>query len=253
MPVFEQIEELKTDSVEIKKFIRKVNYDMIGYNCNHDIYQMPCSRCDAARRKYQYSLFQINRMREELKEQQEIDQQYMETPDENKYDMKWFLQKNYPTIDRFLLKDVQTKYKATFKINLTFDELKKRIEETGLFTISNVYRTMYVNRVNSKKYIEGYLYIAQLKKHQGTNIYKVGRTKNIKIRLKSYNYTEGGADVIKCLFVNNQYLAEDKLLKSLYKAVENGEIEKYSKGVEYFEGPYDVILNYYNQVILEFQ
>ncbi|KAK8837127.1 hypothetical protein M9Y10_037182 [Tritrichomonas musculus] len=240
VPIFEQIEELKTDSAEIKKFIRKVNYDMIGYHCNHnsinekcdkvysnvvniyksdeyqdyqsfinhalmiaisiinkdkdgkpyDVYprdpmlckepedfsfgfidkcrikevsnniliingmiannnaqtNKSCSRCDAARRKYNYSLFQIDRMREELKEQQEIDQQYEETPDENKYDMKWFLQKNYPSIDRFLLKDVQTKYKATFKINLTYDELKKKIEETGMFTISNVHRTMYVNR-----------------------------------------------------------------------------------------------------------
>ena len=87
VPIFEQIEELKTDSADIKKYIRKVNYDMIGYYCDHDIYQMSCSRCDAARRKYKYSLFQIDRMREELKEQQEIEQQYIETPDENKYDL----------------------------------------------------------------------------------------------------------------------------------------------------------------------
>ena len=105
-----------------------------------------CSKCDAARRKYQYSLFQIDRMREELKEQQEIDQQYIEAPDENRYNMQEFLQKNYPSIDRFLLKDVQTKYKDTFRINLTFNELKKKIEETNLFVVSNVHRTMYVNR-----------------------------------------------------------------------------------------------------------
>lgn len=240
VPIFEQIMELKTDSSEIKKFIRKVNYDMIGYHCNHnsinekcdkiygnvvDIYNSDeylhyqsfisfalmtalsiirkdkfgqpynvypadallcdnpddfsfgfidkcsvkeaseniirlngmiannnaqtnksCSKCDAARRKYNYSLFQIERMREEQREQQEIDKQYIEMPDENRYDMKEFLLKNYPSIDRFLLKDVQNKYKSTFKINLTFDELKRKIEETGLFTISNVHRTMYVNR-----------------------------------------------------------------------------------------------------------
>ena len=146
IPVFQQIMELKTDSSEIKKFIRKVNYDMIGYYCIHDTYQISCSKCDAARRKYNYSLFQIERMREEQREQQEIDKQYIEMPDENRYDMKEFLLKNYPSIDRFLLKDVQNKYKSTFKINLTFDELKRKIEETGLFTISNVHRTMYVNR-----------------------------------------------------------------------------------------------------------
>ena len=236
IPVFEQIEELKTDSAEIKKFIRKVNYDMIGYHCNHNsinekcdkvynnvinIYQSDeyreyqsfidhavrivmsiinkdkfgetynvypsttydepedfsygfidkyrvkeisdiiliingmiannnaqtnksCSKCDAARRKYKYSLFQIERMREELKEQQEIDKQFT---GEFKYDIKEFLQKNYPSIDRFLLKDVQTKYKTAFNIHFTFEELKKKIEETGLFTVSNTHRTMYVNRI----------------------------------------------------------------------------------------------------------
>ena len=60
--------------------------------------------------------------------------------------MKLFLQKNYPSIDRFLLKDVQSKYRTIFKISLSYDELKKKIEETGLFSISNVHRTMYVNR-----------------------------------------------------------------------------------------------------------
>ena len=34
--IFEQILVEKTDSAEIKKFIRKVNNDMIGYSCNHN-------------------------------------------------------------------------------------------------------------------------------------------------------------------------------------------------------------------------
>ena len=36
IPIFEQILVEKTDSAEIKKFIRKVNNDMIGYSCNHN-------------------------------------------------------------------------------------------------------------------------------------------------------------------------------------------------------------------------
>lgn len=239
IPIFEQILVEKNDSAEIKKFIRKVNYDMLGYSCNHNsidekadkvynnavnIYNTVeyrayrtfvdltlvslikhiisvdedgkifninqyesddfdesfginfpaaadvkriaeyiitlngmiaennsqtnkhCSKCEAAVRRYNYSVFEINRMREELKEQQSIDQQYIDKPIENKYEMRAFLQNNYPSIDRFLLKDVQTKYKTTFNINLTFEELKKKIVETGLFTISNVHRTMFVNR-----------------------------------------------------------------------------------------------------------
>ena len=44
VPIFDQIEELKTDSAEIKKFIRKVNYDMIGYHCNHNSINEKCNK-----------------------------------------------------------------------------------------------------------------------------------------------------------------------------------------------------------------
>lgn len=244
VPVFEQIMVEKNDSAEIKKFIRKVNYDMIGYSCNHNaidekvnkvfnnavniyktdeyseyimfinltliplilsiisddkngkIYNINhetslseeedfdehygikfptkadierivnniitlngmvadnnaltnkcCSRCEAAIRKYQYSVFEINRMRDELREQELIDQQYIEKPEENKYDIKAFLQKNFPSINRFPLSDVKNKYKLTFNMTITKDELKKQIEDTKLFRISNVHNVLYVNRI----------------------------------------------------------------------------------------------------------
>ena len=35
IPEFDEIEVLKTDSHEIKKFIRKANYDFLGFHCNH--------------------------------------------------------------------------------------------------------------------------------------------------------------------------------------------------------------------------
>lgn len=37
IPEFEEIEVMKTDSAEIKKFIRKANYDFLGFHCNHKI------------------------------------------------------------------------------------------------------------------------------------------------------------------------------------------------------------------------
>ncbi|EAX80714.1 hypothetical protein TVAG_114000, partial [Trichomonas vaginalis G3] len=42
IPEFDEIEVRLTDSVEIKKFIRKVNYEFLGFHCNHkviDIYK----------------------------------------------------------------------------------------------------------------------------------------------------------------------------------------------------------------------
>ncbi|EAX83246.1 hypothetical protein TVAG_025540 [Trichomonas vaginalis G3] len=42
IPEFDEIEVKPTDSVEIKKFIRKINYEFLGFHCNHkvmDIYK----------------------------------------------------------------------------------------------------------------------------------------------------------------------------------------------------------------------
>ncbi|KAI5523668.1 organellar and viral DNA polymerase type B, partial [Trichomonas vaginalis G3] len=37
IPEFDEIEVRLTDSVEIKKFIRKVNYEFLGFHCNHKV------------------------------------------------------------------------------------------------------------------------------------------------------------------------------------------------------------------------
>lgn len=227
IPEFDEIKVLKTDSAEIKKFIRKVNYEMIGYHCNHkvmneqcdkifknisDLYNSEefkqyndfinnlidvivsvinydkrnkvfnefaliptkrrietmikviislngkisetnaktnpeCSKCKSAVRKYDYCLREVQRMREELKEQNDIDEQFISSVGEDKYDFKEFMKRNYPTIDKFTLKDVKDKYKAEFKKSITYAELSEMINGTQLFKITNVHRTLYVNRI----------------------------------------------------------------------------------------------------------
>ncbi|EAY04870.1 hypothetical protein TVAG_287840 [Trichomonas vaginalis G3] len=42
IPEFEEIEVRPTDSVEIKKFIRKVNYEFLGFHCNHKVMDKDC-------------------------------------------------------------------------------------------------------------------------------------------------------------------------------------------------------------------
>ncbi|KAI5551977.1 organellar and viral DNA polymerase type B, partial [Trichomonas vaginalis G3] len=37
IPEFDEIEVKPTDSVETKKFIRKVNYEFLGFHCNHKV------------------------------------------------------------------------------------------------------------------------------------------------------------------------------------------------------------------------
>ena len=231
IPTFEPIPVFDSDSAEIQKFIRKVNYDMVGYHCNHnaidekcdkifknisdlfdtshwqtyqefmesccsqiryvlrmyerdsnlgykretDRFHVPysgmksqslfkvknailhinaiiteinaktnkrCSKCESMQRKRDYCLSEIERMRRIKAEQDEIDRSF----GESKYNLTEFMDKNYPRIDRFLLKDVQEKFQQTFKIRKTFDQLTQEIEATGKFKVTNVHRTYFVNR-----------------------------------------------------------------------------------------------------------
>ncbi|KAI5551420.1 organellar and viral DNA polymerase type B [Trichomonas vaginalis G3] len=216
IPEFDEIEVKATDSVEIKKFIRKVNYEFLGFHCNHkdcdmvyfiDIYKSEefktydnfvslvakcvwqirdkdrrgkvwngqikpaafelkktiyalvvlagkvsmynakmnpqCSKCKAAMRKYNYSVKEIEGMRNDYADLKKE----VEKPAEDKMDMLTFLNKNYPTADDFLLSDVKKKYKETFGIVKTFDILTEEIEATKLFRISNIHRTIHVKRL----------------------------------------------------------------------------------------------------------
>ncbi|EAX72300.1 hypothetical protein TVAG_288310 [Trichomonas vaginalis G3] len=222
IPEFDEIEVKATDSVEIKKFIRKVNYEFLGFHCNHkvmdkdcdmvyknvsDIYKSEefktydnfvslvaecvwqirdkdrrgkvwnkqirpamfemkraidalvvlagfismynakmnpqCSKCKAAMRKYNYSVKEIERMRNDYADLKKE----AEKPAEDKMDMLEFLNKNYPTADDFLLSDVKKKYKETFGIVKTFDVLKEEIEATKLFKVSRIHNVYHVKRL----------------------------------------------------------------------------------------------------------
>ncbi|KAI5490301.1 organellar and viral DNA polymerase type B [Trichomonas vaginalis G3] len=222
IPEFDEIEVKATDSVEIKKFIRKVNYEFLGFHCNHkvmdkdcdmlyknisDLYKTrefktydnfvslvaecvwqirdkdrrgkvwneqikptasdlkktidalvvlagkvseynakmnpQCSKCKAAMRKYNYSVKEIERMRNDYADLKKE----AEKPAEDKMNMLEFLNKNYPTADDFLLSDVKKKYKETFGIVKTFDVLTEEIEATKLFKVSRIHNVYHVKRL----------------------------------------------------------------------------------------------------------
>ena len=44
VPVFDEIEVLDNDTQEIKKFIRKANYEFVGYYCNHKVSDEKCDK-----------------------------------------------------------------------------------------------------------------------------------------------------------------------------------------------------------------
>ena len=220
---------MKTDSAEIKKFIRKANYDFLGFHCNHktidknyekfdaliaDIYSSPefveyrriyreiggfihkitefdklgkdaqcdsdahyvedteynakklveliikinskiisanstlikeCSKCKATVKKYNYVIKEVQRMREEYNEQlmPAVD---ANQPAESTYSILQFLNDEFPTVDRFPLSDVKSRYKQKFGLSLTQQEMKTQIEETNIFTVTCSKHRYFVNR-----------------------------------------------------------------------------------------------------------
>ncbi|EAX74033.1 hypothetical protein TVAG_049970 [Trichomonas vaginalis G3] len=102
-----------------------------------------CSKCKAAIRKYNYSVKEIERMRNDYADLKKE----AEKPAEDKMDMLEFLNKNYPTADDFLLSDVKKKYKETFGIVKTFDILSEEIEATKLFRVSRIHNVYHVKRL----------------------------------------------------------------------------------------------------------
>ena len=222
MPEFDEIEVMKSDSAEIKRFIRKVNNQMLGFHCNHktmneacdkvykvitDIYESAefkqyhefierlvyavirirrsdsynqihdtpqdipnkfevkkvidiilkingnisasnaktcpeCAKCKAAKRKYEYNVREIQRMRDELKEQIEL----LEAPAESETDMNAFMDKYYPQSDRIPLSDIKKRYNGINHTTHTFDQLTNLIVSTKRFTVTRSHNVYYVNR-----------------------------------------------------------------------------------------------------------
>ena len=150
--------------------------------------------------------------------------------------------------DRCDIKVIQNQYFETTGIKYSIQQLKRELEGIGYQVKWNgAKNTHYVS-----KNVEGYLYIVQLIKHQGTEIYKGGRTFNMKQRLFTYKQHDGGANEIICKPVNNQFKAEAKFLQLLNEAVDRNELKRNETGDEYFEGSLDLIKKYYNQVIEEY-
>ena len=226
IPEFDEIEIEKTDSVEIKKFIRKANYEFIGYHCQHKtmdkecdllnthiatLYNSPefkeyqqfiknissivwnirkrdkvnkkwkeyeflptqhqinkiidylvklagkineynarmnptCSKCKAAQRKYNYVLKEIQRMRQELIEVEDM----KNSPVNNKnkpISVSDFINERFDGIDRFKLSEVKESYKKLYGITKTLSELKQDIENVGGYKITNCQRTYWVSKL----------------------------------------------------------------------------------------------------------
>ena len=87
----------------------------------------------------------------------------------------------------------------------------------------------------------GFLYVVQEKRHENTDIYKIGRTENLYSRLKGY---PGGKLIHAMSVCTDDLETKEKLLKQLlYKR-----LKKRREGYEYFEGDRKVFLQAFSEL-----
>lgn len=93
-----------------------------------------CHKCKAAVRKYNYSLDEIERMREDEKQQSIIT---AEVVGEDKYNVVNFVNTNYPSMDRIPFTDIRKHYKTKLGVGIRVDELRIALTESNKWKVTN--------------------------------------------------------------------------------------------------------------------
>ena len=107
-----------------------------------------CSRCKAEVKKYNYVLKEVQRMREENEEIKLMRQEIENNKEVQKpLTVAEFVRERFVGIDKFKLSEVKESYKKLYNITKTFDELKKELEDTREYKITNCSRTYVVSKL----------------------------------------------------------------------------------------------------------
>ena len=118
----------------------------------------------------------------------------------------------------------------------------------------------YIITVQNKNGVDAYVckdatmifYLAQLKKHEGTNIYKYGRTINLRSRKQTYKKSNNGdVSFIKTELVTNGFEAEKKMKERLEQQVKDGKAKRNEEGDEYYNISINIMEQLYNEVVSE--
>ena len=137
------VEDTEYNAKKLVELIIKINSKIISANST---LIKECSKCKATVKKYNYVIKEVQRMREEYNEQLMPSTDDQDLPAENAYSILQFLNDEFPTVDRFPISDVKNRYKHKFGISLTIQEMKTKIEQTNMFTVTCCQRKYFVNR-----------------------------------------------------------------------------------------------------------
>ena len=108
-------------------------------------------------------------------------------------------------------------------------------------TYSNSVLSKKQTKIKSKQKLLQVPYVVQEKRHENTDIYKIGRTENLYSRLKGY---PGGKLIHAMSVCTDDLETKEKLLKQLlYKR-----LKKRREGYEYFEGDRKVFLQAFSEL-----
>jgi hypothetical protein len=132
--IVSEINEIVSADINVNAEINKLEAYFKSQRCPH---------CSKIVKEYEYGLKIINELRAEEAELQEM---IDEDIGEDKYSVVKFMSKHYATMERFPLKDVAKKYKDVVGVTITLSDLRKSLEESGLFKVSNVHNAYFVTR-----------------------------------------------------------------------------------------------------------
>ena len=148
-------------------------------------------------------------------------------------DLNSFMNLYAAVADRVEIKDVIAKYLEVTGTKLTQKKMTEELTNIG-------YQVKIINKNGVSAYatkkFSGEMYIVKLNEDKDNDIYKVGRTINMRTRESLYRRYNGGCEVHKHVQVNNTFACESALLMKM-----NEEFDKDAKGNEYFHGEYDDI------------
>lgn len=126
---------------QLAKLTLAINKDI--NNINAQFKSLQCAKCEKIRKLYDITMKIITRKRSEIKKRKE---QANNVIIEDKYQIKDFMIKNYPTVERVPLSDICNDYKETFGLKLTQTDMKTKLEETGLYKVTAVSHKLFATR-----------------------------------------------------------------------------------------------------------
>ena len=242
-----QIAKLKKANAEVVSQLNESNSRCDSINMKHLAMCQELNNVKARINKLETRISQLEEFNFYIEEDEEVNKETYGAI------LERYLRSIYPTLESTETHLIQQDFfrRTGYKVKLSFirekaDDMFQ--EGDKMFSVTKLNRAGKDYRIS--RVYDGYLYIGQLQleDHKGTNIYKVGRTNDLKARFNKYKRDyDGGIEWIATYAVSDPIKAEKDMLAKLNDMVEDKTIDKDETGAEYFKGDLSTIHNVVKQ------